>query len=235
MTRSTYVKAGVFVALVVAAIVLQLTVGLPSRDELQSALDGFGAAAIPAFIALYVAVCLLPVGPSGLLTIVGGALLGFAVAFVSVLIGAVIGSTLALLISRTLGRAAVQGISNERVRALDARVSEQAFGAVLLARLVPLVPFTTANYAFGLTSIPLMPYAVATALGIIPGTAIYFAVGAYGAEPGSPPFLLAIAGLVLLTVIGLVRSRRQGAGDGPAEGPGAVADDGAGKPEAEAP
>jgi uncharacterized membrane protein YdjX (TVP38/TMEM64 family) len=204
VTRSTYVKAGALVALVVAAVVLQLTVGLPSREELQSLLDGFGPWAVPAFVALYVAACLLPVGPSGLLTIVGGALLGFG----AVLVGAVLGSTVAFAISRSLGRAAVRGISSERVRALDDRVSEHGFGAVLLARLVPLVPFTTANYAFGLTSIPAAPYVLGTAVGILPGTAIYVAVGAYGADPGSPPFLLAIAGLVLLTVIGLLRSRR---------------------------
>ena len=209
MKRSTYVKAGVLVALVAAAVVLQVTVGLPSRDELQSLLDGLGPWAVPVFIALYVAACLLPVGPSGLLTIVGGALLGFPVALGAVLVGALLGSTVAFLISRSLGRAAVRGISNERVRALDDRVSEHGFAAVFLARLVPLVPFTTANYAFGLTSIPVAPYTLGTALGILPGTAIYVAVGAFGADPTSPPFLLAIGGLVLLTVIGLLRSRRR--------------------------
>ncbi len=214
MTRSTYVKAGVFVALVVVAVVAQLSVGLPSRAELQSLLDGLGGFAVPAFIALYVVTSLLPIGPSGLLTIVGGALLGFAVALASVLVAAIIASVVAFSISRALGRAAVQGISNERVRDLDARVGEHGFGAVLLARLVPLVPFTTANYALGLTSVRLAPYTLATAVGIVPGTAIYVAVGAYGAEPGSPPFLLAIGGLVLLAVIGLLRSRRQ-RGSGP--------------------
>ncbi len=213
MTRSTYVKAAVLVALIVTAVVVQLSVGLPTRDELQSLLDGFGPVAIPAFIVLYVVASLLPVGPSGLLTIVGGALLGFAVALASVLLAATIAAVLAFLVSRKLGRDAVQGISNARVRDLDARVSAHGFGAVLLMRLVPLIPFTTANYAFGLTSIALAPYALATALGIIPGTAIYVAVGAYGAEPGSPPFLLAIGGLVLLTAIGLLRSRRQGSRD----------------------
>lgn len=208
MTRATYVRAAVLVALVVGAVVAQLTIGLPSREELQSLLDGLGPAAVPAFVGLYVAACLLPVGPSGLLTIVGGALLGFPVAFASVLVGAVVGSVAAFLISRSLGRAAVRGVSNERVRALDARVSEHGLGAVLLARLLPLVPFTTANYAFGLTSVPLAPYVVGTALGILPGTAVYVAVGAYGTDPTSPPFLLAIAGLVVLTVVGLVRARR---------------------------
>ena len=208
MSRSTWIKLGAFVTFLVGAVVLQLVVGLPSQEELRSNLDGLGAVAIPAFIVLYVGVSLLPVGPSGLLTIVGGALLGFAVALASVLLAAVIASSLSFLIGRSLGREAVQGLSSERIRALDEKVGAHGFATVLLARLVPVIPFTTANYAFGVTSVRLWSYVLATALGIIPGTAIYVSVGAFGADPGSPPFLLAIAGLVALTLIGLWRSRR---------------------------
>ena len=208
MSRSTWIKLAAFVTLLVGAVVLQLVVGLPSQEELRSSLDGLGAVAIPAFIALYVGVSLLPVGPSGLLTIVGGALLGFAVALASVLLAAVIASSLSFLIGRSLGREAVQGLSSERIRALDEKVGAHGFATVLLARLVPVIPFTTANYAFGVTSVRLWSYVLATALGIIPGTAIYVSVGAFGADPSSPAFLAAIAGLVLLTLIGLWRSRR---------------------------
>ena len=208
MSRSTWIKLAAFVTLLVGAVVLQLVVGLPSQEELRSSLDGLGAVAIPAFIALYVGVSLLPVGPSGLLTIVGGALLGFAVALASVLLAAVIASSLSFLIGRSLGREAVQGLSSERIRALDEKVGAHGFATVLLARLVPVIPYTTANYAFGVTSVRLWSYVLATALGIIPGTAIYVSVGAFGADPSSPAFLLAIAGLVLLTLIGLWRSRR---------------------------
>ncbi|GAB2778796.1 TVP38/TMEM64 family protein [Nocardioides salsibiostraticola] len=208
MSRSTWIKLAAFVTFLVGAVVLQLVVGLPSQEELRSSLDGLGAVAIPAFIVLYIGVSLLPVGPSGLLTIVGGALLGFAVALAAVLLAAVIASSLSFLIGRSLGREAVQGLSSERIRALDEKVGAHGFATVLLARLVPVIPYTTANYAFGVTSVSLWSYVLATALGIIPGTAIYVSVGAFGADPSSPAFLLSIAGLVLLTLIGLWRSRR---------------------------
>lgn len=219
MSRSTYLKAALLGLLIGTAVVVQVAVGLPSRTELQSLLDGLGAAAVPAFIALYVGVSLLPFGPSAVLTIVGGALLGFAVALPAVLVAAVIASTIAFLVARTLGREAVQGIGNARVRALDARARDRGFATVVLARLVPAIPFTTLNYAFGLTGVRLTSYVAGTALGIIPGTAVYVAVGAYGVEPTSPPFLLALAGLVLLAVIGLVRKRR------PVEVSGSAGDD----------
>ena len=198
------------VFVLVAALVAQLVVGLPSQRDLRSLLDGFGPAAIPAFIALYVAVSLLPVGPSGVLTVVGGALLGFPVALAAVLVGAVSGAAVAFSIGRVLGRDVVSGLSGERLRALDARVRDHGFATVLVARLVPVIPFTTLNYACGLTSISWRAYLAATAVGIVPGTTLYVAVGAYGASPGSWPFVLAVTGLVALTLVGVAHSRRAG-------------------------
>ena len=205
--RSTYVKGAVLLALVIGAIALQLAVGLPDQAELRSVLDGLGAVAIPAYIALYAGVTLLPAGPTAVLTIVGGALLGFPVALACVLVGALLGASGSFFISRSLGREFVRGVSNERIRALDEKVGRNGFATVLVARLIPLVPFSSANYAFGVTSVTWPAYAVATAVGILPGTALYVAVGAYGATPGSWPFIVAVAGLVLLSGAGLVRAR----------------------------
>ncbi|WP_372729855.1 TVP38/TMEM64 family protein, partial [Nocardioides sp.] len=86
-------------------------------------------------------------------------------------------------------------------------VGRRGFTTVLVARLIPLVPFSSANYAFGVTSVTWPAYASATAVGILPGTALYVAVGAYGAQPGSWPFILAVVGLVLLSLAGVIRSR----------------------------
>ncbi len=46
-------------------------------------------------------------------------------------------------------------------------------------------------------------------LGILPGTTAYVAVGAYGDQPGSLPFLAAIGALVLLSLTGAVVSRHR--------------------------
>lgn len=208
MRSGVLLRLAVLVSLVVGAVVLQVTVGLPSRAELQGLLDGLGAWAVPAYVAAYVAVCLLPTGPTALLTVVGGALLGLAVALPATLVGAVLGATVAFGLARVLGREAVSRVGGARVRALEERVRRHGFATVLAARLLPLVPFSTANFAFGLTSVRLASYVTATALGIVPGTTVYVAVGAYGAEPGSWPFLLALAGLALLAALGWWRARR---------------------------
>lgn len=208
MNRTTLVKAGVLLALVALAVVLQLSVGLPSQGELRSTLDGLGAWAVPAFVAAYAAVSLLPAGPTAVMTVLGGLLLGFGTGLAAVLAAAVLGAVAAFFVSRLLGRDAVRSLTGRRFASLDDRVRDNGFATVLLARLIPLVPFSTANYAFGLTSVSTRSYAAATVLGIVPGSAVYVAVGAFGADPGSPPFLLAIAALVLLTVLGVWRQRR---------------------------
>lgn len=206
--RGLFVRGGLLVAVIVAAVVVQLWVGLPDRDQLRSLLDGAGAWAVPVFVAAYVVSCLFPVGPTALLTIVGGALLGFWTAFGAVWLGAVLGASVAFLLARALGRDAFRQVSGERLRDLDARVGARGFATVLVTRLLPVLPFATLNYAFGLTSVGYRPYVLATALGILPGSALYIAVGAYGTDPGSWPFVVALAGLVLLSVLGLVQSRR---------------------------
>lgn len=209
MNRSkVLVRLGLIVALVLAGVVLQIEVGLPSQPELRSTLDRLGPWAVPAFVALYVAVCLLPAGPTALLTIAAGALFGLPTALGVVFVGAVLGSALAFEVGRWLGHDVARQVSGDRVRSLDDRVRDKGFATVLVARLVPLLPFTTLNYVFGITSVRRPSYLAGTALGILPGSALYAVVGAYGTTPGSWPFVVAVASLVLLTVVGVVRSRR---------------------------
>lgn len=210
MSRATLVRAGVLVVLVVGAILAQVLVGLPSQEELRSTLDDLGAWGFLVFVAIYVGVCLLPTGPTAVVTIVGGALFGFWVGLLAVLLSADLGLVAAFVVSRVLGRGVVADSGSARVRAVDAQVREHGFATVLVARLVPLVPFSTANYVFGLTSVAWRDYLLASVIGIVPGTAVYVAVGAFGTEPGSLPFLLAIGALVLLSLVGLLRKRFTG-------------------------
>ncbi|MEO8749613.1 MAG: VTT domain-containing protein, partial [Allobranchiibius sp.] len=77
---------------------------------------------------------------------------------------------------------------------------------------VPIFPFAAVNYASGLTAVKVRDYVIGTAIGILPASVAYVAVGAYGSKPGSLPFVLAVSSLVIVTVVGgvLARRRRQG-------------------------
>jgi uncharacterized membrane protein YdjX (TVP38/TMEM64 family) len=72
---------------------------------------------------------------------------------------------------------------------------------------VPL-PFAAVNYACGLSALRLRDYLLGTAVGILPGATAYVTVGAFGATPGSAPFLLAVAGVAALTLVGAALVRR---------------------------
>ncbi|EFQ82232.1 SNARE-like domain protein [Aeromicrobium marinum DSM 15272] len=205
--RGVVLRVVVLVAVVASLVVLETQVGFPSEDEVRGWFDDRGWVAVPAFVGFYAVATLLPL-PKAVCTIVGGAVLGFWTGLAAVLVGATVGSTLAFLGARWLGRDSVRGLSAERVRRVDEQIGRRGFSAVLAARLLPVIPFTSLNYVLGLTSIRLAPYVLATAVGIVPGTAVYVAVGAFGFEPGSWPFAIAIAGLVVLTVIGVTHQRR---------------------------
>lgn len=204
--RALVVRIVAVLAIVAVLLLVQLEVGLPTITEIRTVFDDLGWIAPVVFVALYAAATVL-VLPASVLTIGAGTIFGFGPALVVVLLGANLGALAAFSASRWLGRGAVEGVTNDRIRRLDERIGRNGFVAVLVARLVPVIPFATINYAFGLTAVTPRAYALATAVGIVPGTAVYVAVGAYGVEPGSWPFIAAIVALLALTAIGYLHAR----------------------------
>lgn len=92
---------------------------------------------------------------------------------------------------------------------LDELLRRRGLLAVIGVRLVPLLPFAALNYACGLSAVRPRTYIVGTAIGILPVAAAYATIGAFGASPGSLPFLLALGGLAVLTVAGAIVIRRR--------------------------
>ncbi len=128
--------------------------------------------AAPAFVAAYALVASLGL-PATPLTLAGGALFGPWWGTLFNWIGATLGATGAYLLARMLGRGAVRSLLGKRADTLDALAGDKAFGSLLRLRLLPVVPFNALNFGAGLAGIPPLTYMSATALGIIPGTAIY--------------------------------------------------------------
>lgn len=205
--RGIVLRVAALVLAIVGFIVFETQVGLPSGVDVKGYFRGLGWIALPAFAVFYAAATLLPL-PKAVCTIAGGAVFGFWAGLAVVFIGAVAGSTGAFAGARWLGRTSVRELSADRVRRLDDQIGRRGFTTVLVARLVPIVPFTTINYVFGLTAVTPRAYVFATAIGIVPGTAVYVAVGAYGFSPGSWPFFIAVAGVIMLSVIGAIHARR---------------------------
>jgi uncharacterized membrane protein YdjX (TVP38/TMEM64 family) len=208
----------VLLGLFVAAVASVGFLLVPHDVEQIRAWSGqVGAPGVVLFTLLYAALTLSP-APKNVLGIAAGLVWGFPVAFAMVYIGALLGAAASFALGRALGREAVERFTGARVARLDAAIGRRGMPAVLGARLVPVIPFTLINYGAGLTSVRRRDYAIGTAVGIIPGSAAYVALGAFGWELG--PWLwvaLSVVGVLLIggVVAGtLVRRRRaEGAAD----------------------
>lgn len=195
-------------ALVVAGVAVALTVGVPALEEIRAWVAAAGWAGPVLFALLYAALSLTP-APASLTTVAGGVLFGLPVGLAAVLVGALAGAAAGFAGARLLGRETVERLGGRRLARIDELVRRRGVLAVVAVRLVPVVPFTTLNLACGLTAVRWRDYLLGTGIGILPAATAFVTIGAYGAEPGSTPFLLAVGGLLVLAVGGLLTSHRR--------------------------
>ena len=111
---------------------------------------------------------------SGLvLTLLGGAVFGFWGGSLLNTLGANLGANAAFWVARRLGREGLRGLLGHRLGSLDQLTEQSGFAWLLRLRLIPVVPFNLLNFASGLTALRWRSFAVATAVGILPGTLVY--------------------------------------------------------------
>ena len=176
------------VLLLVAAAVALLLLGraVDVGTWLAAALGwirGLGPVAPVVFLLLYVVACVFLL-PGSVLTLGAGAVFGVSRGIVIVWISATLGATAAFLVGRYLVRGWVARTiaANPRLAALDATVTREGRTIVLLMRLSPVIPFNLLNYAFGATRVSLRDYVLASAVGMLPGTAMYVYLGSVAGE-----------------------------------------------------
>jgi uncharacterized membrane protein YdjX (TVP38/TMEM64 family) len=205
MDRAALIKAGTLALTILGAIGLALILGTPDIEALRSRVDAAGVWGPALFFALYVGLALIPC-PKALLTAAGGALFGLWAGAGLSLAAALIGAVISFGLGRLLGREAVDRLIHGRLARVDALLADRGLSAVLIVRLVPLVPFIAINYASGLSGVRFRHYVLGSALGMVPGSLAYAALGAYGTNPWG----LAAAGsaLIILVVGGSWWARR---------------------------
>jgi uncharacterized membrane protein YdjX (TVP38/TMEM64 family) len=208
----TTVRLGALVLLVAVAVVLAVTTDLPDVARIR-AMAADGRWGVAAFVVSYAALTLLPL-PKNALSAAAGFVFGIGLGVLLVWVAAVVGAVAAFWLGRWLGRDAVVRLTGGQLARLDALVLRHGVASVLVARLIPVVPFTAVNYGSGLTAVGFRAYLVGTAVGIVPGTVAYVAVGAYGTQPTGWPFLTAAGALAVLTLGGVWFARRRTATPG---------------------
>jgi uncharacterized membrane protein YdjX (TVP38/TMEM64 family) len=153
--------------------------------------------------------------PRPAICIVAGLTFGLA-AFPLALIASTAGSLIAFVLARYFFRARFLRMleRHPKAKVLVEAVEAEGWRLLFLLRLASPIPGPISNYAFGLSSIRMLPYVLATAIGIAPQVVAFVYLGALGKEALDDPavssirLMFGIAGFaVLLLVIAMVTRR----------------------------
>ena len=151
--------------------------------KLDQILDRLGPFAIVAFVLVYI-VNAVALGPAWLFALAAGLAFGLVRGGLIVWFSATIAAGISFLIARYLARHRVEKFArkNEKFEAVDRAIAKSGWKVALMLRISPLLPYTIANYLYGLTAIRFWPYMFTTAIGIVPMVAVYVSIGAAGRE-----------------------------------------------------
>ena len=175
-------------AILVAAMVVAFALGahrylkleklIAHRDDLQAFVSTHELKALALYVAIYVGVVALSVPGAAFLTVFGGFLFGWLLGGVATVIAATIGAIIVFLIASTSVGDVLVEKAGPRLRRLADGFREDAFAYLLFLRLVPVFPFWLVNLAPALFGVSLRTFALATVVGIVPGTFAFAFAGA---------------------------------------------------------
>jgi len=165
-------------AVVLLAAFLAIALVVPHTDAEQ--LRDWARAAGPWFpLLVFVAHALATVAlPRLPFTLSAGLLFGSVTGIAVAIAATTVSAALAFLFVRAIGRDAIAArLTHPAVAAVDRRLARRGWLAVGSLRLIGPVPFPLVNYCAGVSSIRLVPYLIATAVGLLPGTIAVVVLG----------------------------------------------------------
>jgi len=140
------------------------------------------------FAALMIFLQVVPIAAAFILTVSAGAIFGGVKGTAMVLTCSTVSASISFAFSRSFGRELVLEAAQEspQFKTLDDAFSNASYGTSLLLisllRLSPVLPFSWANYIFGLSPVPFTAFSLGTFLGCLPAVAAYVNAGKLGAE-----------------------------------------------------
>jgi uncharacterized membrane protein YdjX (TVP38/TMEM64 family) len=134
--------------------------------------------AILGFMGLYAAVVALSLPAAAPLTLTGGFLFGWLAGGLAVVTAATIGAVIIFVLARTAFAEPLARRAGPWLNKLRDGFQSDAISYLLFLRLVPAFPFWLVNLAPALLGVRLRDFAIATFVGIIPGTFAFALTGA---------------------------------------------------------
>lgn len=154
--------------------------GLFDPQAVSAAVAAHPAAPL-VFLALHLVASLLFI-PRTILAMAAGLVFGMGWGLVWAATGSVLGAVAGFLIARYVNAGLIEPELMPRFGAVLQRAEAGGWRAVAALRLIPVLPHSVANYALGLTRLPLGAYALGSLLGQLPMTIAYVDLGAAGGK-----------------------------------------------------
>ena len=168
-----------FIAILTAIVILitvALVVPLPTAVQLRDWATSVGPWFPLAFLAAHIVVTVFPF-PRTAFTLAAGLLFGPYLGVPLAVLASTVSAVIALVLVRAAGWQLSRLVRHSRMDSLDARLRERGWPAVISMRMIPAVPFSVVNYAAGASAVRVLPYTLATLVGLLPGTAAVVILG----------------------------------------------------------
>jgi len=205
--KKTAVKAGFLLVTLFAFLLLVHFVGVSrlTPESIRNLIISCGWWGPVAYIFIYTIRPLL-LFPAIILTLAGGLAFGPWWGTLYVVVGGLLGACLCFAIARLLGREKMKKYLDRfpQMEALDGRIDKNGFRTMLMMRVVPIFPYDPVSYLAGLSNIGFRDYALATAIGMLPGAFAYNVLGYSLTDMLSPTFLMAIVLVIIVMFTPLV-------------------------------
>ena len=200
--------------------VLSLATFKTHRQELTAFVDTNFLLAALAYAGVYIGAVAFSLPGAAFLSLAGGFLFGAVTGTLLTVFAATAGATLVFLFARVVFGDDALARLGPQAEGLAANVRCNAWSYLLALRLVPLFPFFLVNLIPAFAGVRLSTFVATTAVGIIPGTAVFSLSGAglgevldAGGELSlatilTPEIIAALAGLSLLSLAAIPLRKR---------------------------
>jgi uncharacterized membrane protein YdjX (TVP38/TMEM64 family) len=195
-------------AVIVILVAFGLLAPLPSAVQLRDWATSVGPWFPVAFFVAHVVVTVLPF-PRTAFTLAAGLLFGPLFGVSLAVTASTVSAVVAMLLVRAAGWHMDRLVKHPRVDSLNARLQERGWPTVLSMRMIPAVPFSVINYAAGSSAVRVVPYTLATFVGLLPGTAAVVILGDAFTGNVSPLLILVSVVTACVGVAGLAYEIRK--------------------------
>lgn len=175
--------------------------------DLIAYIQSFGAGAVAVSFLLMILQAIVAPIPAFFITLANAAIWGWWQGALLSWTSSMVGASLCFYIARILGRDMVVRLnSHAAVQQMERFFDRYGANAIVIARLLPFVPFDPVSYFAGLTSVKFWKFFVATGLGQLPATVVYSYAGGQ-LSGGAQAFMIGL--LILFAAAALIAAGKK--------------------------